>query len=363
MMKRRGYRYFVVDVAMVILLVANLVWIVFDWLFDVPALRDLLSSALPAFTAAYAEHIHPNFFFIDMAFVALFLVDFVVGWIVAIVHRVHHRWYFYPFLHWYDLLGCIPLTGFRVLRLLRIVTIFYRLQKAGAVDFSGTAPARLLRKYYAAAVEEVTDRVVIRMLTDVQDEVKHGGPLVERIVEEVFKPARGQLVEWASRRIRTAAGETYAHYRDDINAYIRRRVESAVAHNTALRRLSLVPVVGASLKATARRAMEELVSDVVHGMLEDLVSERNRRLLDEVADLLFAAVLAPEEDDELNRIVADTADAAIEVVKRQVAVQQWKLRDEAADEAEVKRLLREHLSPPSDLPRSGGPRSGGPPED
>lgn len=329
---------------MVVLLIANLLWIIFDWLFEVQAVQNGLAEILPEFTAAYARDIHPNFFFIDLAFVTVFFIDFVVGWILAAVRHTHHRWYFFPFLHWYDLLGCIPVGGFRFLRLLRLVTILYRLNKSGAIDLSRTGFAKLLRKYYSVAVEEVTDRVVIRILTDVQEEVRHGGPLVERIVDDVVRPAQAQIVEWLSHRVRIAAGSAYTRYRPEIDAYIHRRVDSAVRSNTALARLSRVPMVGSTIRDTARRAMEELVRDIVHGVLQDLVSEHNKRLIDETADVLFDALVAPEEDEELNRIVTETADQVIEVVKRQVAVQQWKLQDNAGDEAELRRMLRDELA-------------------
>jgi hypothetical protein len=63
----------------------------------------------------------------------------------------------------------------------------------------------------------------------------------------------------------------------------------------------------------------------------------------EVVDLLFDAILAHEQESELNRMVVETVDRALEMVKRQVAVQQWKLRDLATDEADYARRLRERL--------------------
>ncbi|HBZ99013.1 MAG TPA: preprotein translocase subunit SecA, partial [Pseudomonas sp.] len=53
------------------------------------------------------------------AFVAVFLLDVLLGWTVALFERRYARWYYYPFAHWYDVLGCIPLAGVRWLRGLR----------------------------------------------------------------------------------------------------------------------------------------------------------------------------------------------------------------------------------------------------
>jgi hypothetical protein len=87
--RRKGsYRFLLVDMVMVALLVVNLVWIICTWLYAGAAFRDLLDSGLPRFSAWYGAEVHPNFIFIDLAFVAVFLADFLVGWIVAALGAV-----------------------------------------------------------------------------------------------------------------------------------------------------------------------------------------------------------------------------------------------------------------------------------
>jgi hypothetical protein len=342
-MNKRSYRFVFVDVVMVVLLIANLVLIVFDWLYNYEPIAEFWDQVLPGFSQWYATRVHPRFILIDLVFVAIFLTDFVFGWIVAVANRTHHRWFFYPFIHWYDLLGCIPVSGFRFLRLLRIVTVVYRLHRSGAVDLSDSGPARLLRKYYAVAVEEVTDRVSIRMLSDVQQEVKNGGPLVDKIVAEVIRPRQAELVEWLSERMSYAVSKNLGRYRESLDTYLQARINTAMYQNPELARLRRVPMVGPAVLDTAKNTISQIVSDLTHGILEDLASRRNRRLVSEATELTFDALLAPEEDEELNRMVTETVDRSIEIVKQQVAVQQWKIRDLAEDEQDVKRLLRQEL--------------------
>ncbi len=88
----------------------------------------------------------------------------MIRWAVAIARGTYHRWFFYPFVHWYDLLGCIPVGSFRWLRILRVVSLMFRLQKMGVVDFRDTYIGRSVIKYYRILVEEVSDRVVINVL-------------------------------------------------------------------------------------------------------------------------------------------------------------------------------------------------------
>ena len=74
------------------------------------------------FITNYAE-VHENFALYDLAFIAVFLSEFCIRWVAAIIRQTYMRWYFFPFIHWYDLIGCIPLGGARIFRFLRIFSI------------------------------------------------------------------------------------------------------------------------------------------------------------------------------------------------------------------------------------------------
>jgi len=340
---REQYRFLLIDLFMVGLLLINLTLIIFDSLFGYEVISRWLTSVAPRFHRWYASEVHPNFLLIDLAFVALFLLDFLVSWILAVAHGLYHRWFFYPFVHWYDLLGCVPLAGFRFLRLLRVVTIVYRLHRAGVLDLRESALGRTASKYYDVLVEEVSDRVVIKMISDLQEEVRHGGPLLEKIVSDVIRPRKTELLEWLSGRLQSATARNYREYRDELEAYIRRSVTEALDKNREFARLEAVPVVGQIVKARVERGVADVVSEAMHGFARDLASEQNERFVSEFVDLLFDAMLTREEDSELNNMVVETVDRALEVVKRQVAVQQWKLRDLSTDEADYARRRRESL--------------------
>ena len=130
---------FLIDVGMILLVIANLSLILFDWIYRVEAVQSAMETYTPDFYRFYSDSIHANFFEIDLAFVSVYLTEFVIRWAAAIARQTYHRWFFYPFVHWYDLLGCIPVGSFRWLRILRVVSLMYRLQKLGVVDFRDTA--------------------------------------------------------------------------------------------------------------------------------------------------------------------------------------------------------------------------------
>ena len=334
---------FLLDFLMVVLLLVNLVWIVFDWLFGYPAIQDLIARSAPGFFRYYAARIHPRFILIDLAFVAVFLSEFFVAWIMAIRARLYHRWFFYPILHWYDLLGLIPIGGFRFLRLLRIISITYRLQRVGVVDLSDIAPVRFLRKYYGVVMEELSDRVTVNILSDLQDEVRHGGPVADRVLTDVVKPHKEELVEWVSQRIATVAEQHYPRYRPQIRAYVRDRINHAFNANREFARLEQIPVFGTLIRSVMEQAINDVVFDVINGIMQDLASERNQALLDELAELAFEVVLRHDEESALGRIVVNTVDRSLEILKHHVRVQRWKIRADSEDEDEFRARLRAEL--------------------
>jgi hypothetical protein len=343
-MRRHGqFRFLIIDIVMVVLLAVNLTWIIFDWLFAYDALRGLLAQVLPGFVSWYARVIHGNFILIDLGFVAIFLTDFFIGWIVAVRKRLYHRWFFYPFVHWYDLLGCIPIAGFRFLRLLRVITIVYRLHRTGVIDLGETRAARVVKKYYGVLMEELTDRVILKMLSDVQQEVRRGGPVFDKVVTEVVRPQKEPLVEWLSHRVRTVAEDNYEQYRARIHRYMEKRINTALRQNKEFARLELIPMLGPQVRRTLENAVSDVVFNVVNGMMQDLASDRNREVLDEAADVTFDAFLLREQDSQLNRMVVDTVDRALEILKQHVRIQEWKLWDLSSDEEDFHRRMREEL--------------------
>ena len=192
---------FVIDLLMIALVILNLGLILFDWLFQVPPVQGFLAEMTPAFHAFYRDTIHSNFLFYDLCFVAVYLTEFVIRWIVAIARSTYHRWFFYPFAHWYDLLGCIPVGSFRWLRILRVVGLVMRLQRMGIIDLSQTWLGQTILKYYGIVVEEVSDRVVINVLSGAQREIGGGSPLLHRIETQVLAPRQDKLVSFIATRI------------------------------------------------------------------------------------------------------------------------------------------------------------------
>lgn len=312
--------WFTLDALMLVLLVVNLAWLLFDSLYGVNVIRDFLSQQLPPLTAFY-DPIHRHFLFYDLMFIGVFLSEFTVRWIHAVYRHEYQRWYFYPIAHWYDLLGCIPASGARILRFLRVFSIVYRLQKYGVIDITKTRLFEFLRFYYDAFMEELSDRVVTKVLSGTQEEVKRGSPLVRRIQEEVLLPRRDLLVDFLSSRISRYAREGYLPKQQELRAYLNARVISAMNRNRDLGRIRELPVFGSWASGTLDRAVGDITAEVIEQILEDLSSPDNHDFVEDLVDVLLTH--HERDDSQASKAIIQGVIETLELVKDQVAVKRW----------------------------------------
>jgi hypothetical protein len=314
--------WLLLDLGMVLLVVVNLVFIVFDTLYGTQAFRSLLAQVGPDFSAWYGERVHPDFLFYDLVFIGIFLAVFVFEWVVAVRRNTYPRWYFFPFMRWYDLVSCIPIGSLRLLRLLRIVSLLLRLHKMGIIDLTDSRVYRFFEFYFNVFIDEVSDRVIIRTLDDVRREVEDEDPVTRRIVSEVVAPQREAVVAYLSRRISLLARHSYEEHKESLRDYVDAVISDAVAADTGVQSLKRVPVVGRPVVETLRHSIRDIVYQVFDRIMQDLSRAEHNRLVDEAVSVIIEAVLEdhPDLGDIGTRIIVD----AIELIKDRVRVQHWK---------------------------------------
>lgn len=317
--------FLVIDFMMLGLVFLNLAWLLFDTLFASKLVRQGMEWLAPAFTAFYASDIHVNFILYDLVFVAVFLTEFFVRWGIAIRNRLYHRWFFYPFVHWYDLLGCIPVGSFRWLRLLRIISIIYRLQKYQIIDLSNLYLVRFVRKYMNVLVEELSDRVVLHVLDGVQDEIAIGTPVMEKIVQQVILPNKPLVIEWLASRINDIADNVYQPRRPELKRYIDTVIASSIAQDQKVAALEKLPIIG----QTVTEIIESTVSDIVFHALDrvvmDIGAEETDIWVRDLTDQITARLLQPSA--QLNAAGRSVLIDILDVIKDEVRIQRWKLKE------------------------------------
>lgn len=315
--------WLIIDFAMLGLLILNLALIIFDSIYAFSAIEGFFEARTPGFHSLY-EPIHENFLFYDLIFVGIFLTEFFVRWGYAVKASIYDRWYFYPFIHWYDLVGCIPVGSFRFLRILRVISIIYRLHQYNIIDVTSTKLYRFFNFYYEAFMEELSDRIVIKVLSGVQMEVRRGSPLFERIQHDIIFPRRDMLTNWISDRVAQAAREGYVPNRGALRSYLEDRVDTALKENLELSRLRFLPVVGPTIQETLEEAVGDIVANVIHQILEDLASASNHAFIEDIVNVMMpdpeqSHGRSPENEALINLILE-----ILDAVKTQVRVKHWR---------------------------------------
>jgi hypothetical protein len=302
------------DGLILLLVCLNLALLLFDSLYALGPLNRALAALLPGFHAFYGERIHAHFTSIDLVFVAFFIADVLLGWLVAVVERRHARWYHYPFIHWYDVLGCIPLGGFRLLRALRIVSLLLRLQRLGLIDMRRWRPYRLFDHYYQLLMEDLSDRVMIKICGELQDELNTRDDFSQSVIDRVLRPRKQRLIDGMALRIQSLVEQGYAQNRATLERLVADVVQRALDDNPDLARLKRLPM-GERMADTLDGVLTDIVNGLVREAAASLRTRDFRALASRLADQGFDQSLpSGAQDSALDDVLVEI----LEVFKQKV---------------------------------------------
>ncbi len=306
------------DALMLLLIVVNLSWMIFDFSFTAKFFQNPLKNTSPSFYYYYKETIHPDFLFYDFFFVVFFLLEFCFRWIISSIKKEFDSWVAFPFVYWYDLMGCIPFGTFRFLRLFRIISLIVRLQKRQIIDISDSWWYKGFNRYFQIFVEEVSDRVVVNVLNGVQKEMLYGDETIKRVVNEAIIPNQERFSEWIASRVQFAIGETYKQHREDFKTYVDQTVQEAVDNNVELQRLEMIPIFGKQISNALSSSIADISFSVIERMMKDLSDIKSQSVVYQAVDIGAKTALYTSSDAEVERISVDVVSQTIEVLKEQV---------------------------------------------
>ncbi|MEL7062112.1 MAG: hypothetical protein AAFY70_10325 [Bacteroidota bacterium] len=333
-MRKKGSGWVILDLVMLLLLAINIVLFIFHWIYGYYRVETLMETQLPEVHQVLFP-IYQEFPFIDLIFLTIFISEFILRWIVAIVQKTYHQWFFYPFIHWYDLLGCIPFGSFRFLRILRFFALTYKLQRLEVLDFRDTYMYDRYKKYRAILMEEIADRVVVHVLNGIRYELKEGLPITDRILNEVILPHKSELIHWLSQRLQMVTQRSYRLYQKDLQDYVYLRIEEAVAQNKEIKQLGQIPVLGTKVSQTLESAIQDIVFQVLNGILQDIAGGGTGRMMDELSEITLNTLIEKDlqaQDEGIHKIMSSMVLSSLDMIKSHVELQEWKLREKLRQE-------------------------------
>ena len=172
--------------------------------------------------------------------------------------------------------------------------------------------------------EEVSDRVVVQVLNGVQAEMGRGTPMLHRILDEVVLARRLEIGQWISQRMTDLVDGIFEHRRQEIYVLIHKIVQEAASRTHSINQLKKIPILGDRVQSLLEESISGMVYEISEQILMYFKGEGSTRTVHELTQVIFDSLADP--DNQINHIFQTAIVDALELVKDQVKVQQWKLQ-------------------------------------
>ncbi|HMZ34777.1 MAG TPA: hypothetical protein PKK18_07525 [Chitinophagales bacterium] len=335
---------FWMDMTMLIIVIINLLYLFFGFLFQFNAIASGIHYVLPRFHDWYAENVFEHVFHYDLIFVGIYIAELLYRWIRSIYRKKYDKWWFYPFVHWYDVIMCIPIIkGFNFFAVVRLFGLVYRLQRLGVFDLTKTYVFKKSAFVSDVVVEEVADRVIAKMISMAQEEVQKGSPLMEKIVSNVVKPKEAEIVDYLSDRVGQAINISYTQYRSELQEYLFKKLKAAIHENQELKTLNYIPGIGNFIKETLDRAVADITFNTIDKIMLDIIAPDNTRGVKELTHGIIESFLdrSHPANQDLNQIIVGIVHDSLEEIKQSVLMKEWKIEQAKVKKAKIEEEIRE----------------------
>ncbi len=267
-------------------------------------------------------HLTDYFWLIDLPFLTLFWVEFLVRWYLALKRKTYAKWFFFPMFNWYDVLGLIPMTVFRPFRLLRAVSMYMRLRRSELSDVGDDIITRTIAYFSNVITEEVSDRVAIRILGELHEEILDGTHT--RIARATVEPRRPDIERVIANQIRQAITdeETLARFRGLLQLNLENAVDSSDA-------LHWVPLPKFVLKPLVRFTGEVIVDTALETVATTMESEEGQQAVEQLAGAVLDDLFYGPGLVEIESLVKEISLNVIDHMKNVVAIKKWTLGEDA----------------------------------
>ncbi|MCH4247108.1 MAG: preprotein translocase subunit SecA [Acinetobacter populi] len=271
----------------------------------------------------YIEHLSPLVRSIDFYFICFLISELVIRWLIAIIGKHHRRWWFFPFIHWYEVLAIIPMLRF--LRLLRAGVIAYRLHELGYKVVPHWILVRV-KFYYEVVMEELTDRIVLTALNQIEKELDTNN-IHNKIIHNIIDHHRDLFADTLAETLQKSLAQALAEQQDNISKNIGHIVNQAIEDTPELTQLlRLIPIVGGRIEQQIQSIGQRLGENITQGIIapfsqQTQLSQQNANpLLSEISTQISQVPLKSEKIDAL---VESVVRESLNGIREQVKIKHW----------------------------------------
>ena len=328
--------FLIYDVLMMILIIINLITLGLNAII----LSDFGDGIarflnLTAMQNDYQNQILPWVKLIDRIFIFYLIFELILRWFIAIIGKHHRRWFFFPFIHWYEVLAIIP--QLRFLRLLRAGVIAYRLHELGYQ----VMPQNLIKRgkfYYDLVMEELTSRIVLTVIDGVEKEFETSAThhaLIHQLIDQHRQQFADVLAQTLQQSLATALQQQRQFIAENIGDIVHQSIDDTPELKNILR---MMPVVGGLLETRIQAIGRRLAENITQGIIDPLAQhnvvphQHANPLLTEVAKQISDI---PLDSKEIDLMVESIVVASLDAMRKQVKVKHWQqLIDQGANSTE-----------------------------
>ncbi|MBM7141924.1 preprotein translocase subunit SecA [Acinetobacter sp. AYS6] len=317
-----SFRLFLIyDIFMVFIIIFNLFCLATNfflmssigaWFFEHIHLSQILSF--------YRNSLHPWVITSEAWFIGFLIVELLVRWGIAIINKHHKRWFFFPFIHWYEILAIIP--QLRFLRLFRAGIIAYRLHEMGykVVPESWRKTGLF---YYRVVMEELSDRVVITVIDGIRYELQTSSSH-KQIIHDLVNHHREQFTVTLTALLQESLATALKEQKPAITKGVGKIVDQAIVDTPELTQLlRLIPLVGGRIEQQIQSIGQRLGENISAGLIEPLI-ENSSTHPNPTYQLISQKVSEININNrQLEQLVESVVFETLESVRKQVKVKQW----------------------------------------
>lgn len=329
--KSTGRFFLWYDILMMMLISANLLIMAVDHLlFTHLAVKAAAAFQQSDWLLYYRQQLHPKINDLN-EWITLYLIgELMLRWVISIILKHHHRWFFFPFIHWYEFLAIIP--ALRALRLLRVIVIGYRLHQLGY----RVIPKNILKNlvfYYEVVLEELSDRIVLTILDGVERELKTESS--NHLVKQLINHHRTMLNQAIAETLQHNLASALHAQQPVIVQSVGQIVNQAIADTPELHNLlRLLPVIGSRIEQQIQGIGQRLGENITKGLIKPFsqpaqTSQLANPALQTVADYIGEIQI---EEPALQQLVESLVFESLETIRAQVKIQHWKVSQAAQTE-------------------------------
>lgn len=288
------------------------------WLSDHLQLMNLLHF--------YKDHLHPWVDKTEGWFICFLILELALRWSIAILQKHHQRWFFFPFIHWYEVLAIIP--ALRFLRLFRAGIIAYRLHELG-YEIIPESWRKTAKFYYQVVMEELSDRVVITVIDGIRYELDTSSTH-KKIIHDLVDHHRQLFADTLVELLQENLANELQKQQQQLAQQVGTVVEQAIINTPELHQLlRLFPIIGSRLEDQIQSIGKRLGENITQGLIEPWATPASAQTYAQIAKKISQVDL---NNAKLEQLVESSVYESLAAIRKQVKIKQWQNILIAADQ-------------------------------